>query len=624
MFADGNRYTLDYSTETQIADDTTGQIQDGRTKTFSAKALPELWAADNPNNTTGVNYCYNHYPMLSSHAIMFSPEQDKNDPAIKVMNRVEDEEGNVVSYEIDYTFYYVKLDSVQYTVKYINNDTKTNIFKDFSLDPPGNMTKQVESVTKTTYEAVTTESMKMIQGYVPDEYQKRIVLTAFPQEGTDDNVITFYYTENSSPMYFVEHLIENADGTWTQMAREFSTGTEGETITRTVNNYEGHTFNALQGWVNTSGEYILPSEGENWICEESTIKEGETTTKICIGGSKYTGTPAYASGTLKADKILVIRFYYTLEEYDYVIEHRILGKPDDNNWLFGDENRSTEKGKAKYGSIVTADASNTNPTTQWETLAYEKGYWVEGDQSDKTRLIRTMQITSDRLKNVITFWYVDAPVEIEYQVVVDGVSGINVKGCYVTPTLDSTSSHGNVSEDVKGSVPTAGTGYHFAGWYKDEGCTQPVIKSWVGEGNKLIPQPEGENNVIFAATYYAKFEPIRLTISKEGETVQPEDTFLFRIQGKSGTETAGIDTTVSITGQGSTIVSYIPAGDYTITELTDWSWRYSTSPDTCEYKVTADGDNKVTFTNTPRTDIFWLGGENSLINKFDAFVSSGS
>lgn len=618
LFADGYKYKLDYTTKTQIADDTTGQIQDGRTKTFSAKALPELWTADDPNNTTRIDYCHNHYPMLSSHAIMFSPNQDESDSAIQVINVVRDEKENIVSYEIDYTFYYVKLDNVKYTVRYINNDTKTSTFKDFSEHPSGNKTKEVDPVTKTTYEAVTTESMKMIQGYVPDEYQKRIVLTAFPQEGTDDNVITFYYTENSSPMYFVEHLIENADGTWTQMAREFSTGTEGETITRTANNYEGHTFNANQGWVNTSGEYILPGEGENWICEESTITEGETKTKICIGGSKYTGNPASASGTLQGDKILVIRFYYTLEEYDYVIEHRILGKPDGDNWLFGNEDSSTEKGKAKYGSIVTADAS------QWETLAYEQGYWVEGDQSDKTRLIRTMQITSDSTKNVITFWYVDAPVEIEYQVVVDGVSGINVKGCYVTPTLDSTSSHGNVSEDVKGSVPTAGTGYHFAGWYKDEGCTQLVNEDWVGEGNKLIPKPDGEKNVIFAATYYAKFEPIRLTISKEGENVQPEDTFLFRIEGKSGTATAGINITVSITGQGSTTVSYIPAGDYTIKELTDWSWRYSTSPDTCEYKVTADGDNKVTFTNTPRTDIFWLGGENSLMNKFAAFVSSGS
>ena len=618
LFADGKRYKLNYDNKTQIADDTTGQIQNGRTKTFSAKALPELWTADNPNNTKHVDYCHKHYPMLSSHAIMFSPEQDENDNAIKVINVVTDAEGNVVSYEIDYTFYYIYLESVSYTVKYINEATKTNIFKDFSNDSSGNTTTSVDSVTKPTDEAVTTESMKMIQGYVPDAYQKRIVLTAFPKEGTDDNIITFNYREDPNPMYFVEHLIENADGTWTQMAREFSTGTDGDQIVRTANNYPGHTFNANQGWVNTSGEYILPGDGENWIGEKSTTTVGETTTNIFIGGNKYTGNPASASGTLEAGKILVIRFYYTLNEYDYRIEHRILGNPNNNNWLFGTESESIETGKAKYGSIVTADASDNNPNKKWKSLAYQIGYWVEGDQSDESRLKKTMQIKEGN--NVITFWYVDAPVEIEYKVLVDGITGINANGCYVTPSLDSTSSHGN--SDVHGSAPTAGPGYRFVGWYKDEGGTEAVDSSWVGGDNRLTPKAE-TNNVIRSATYYAKFEPIKLTITIAGNNVKEDDTFLFRIKGKANTATAEIDITVSITGPNSTTVSYIPAGEYTITELSNWSWRYS-PVNAQDCTVNVNGDNKVEFNNTPVTDKFWLGGESSIENTFSASVSSGN
>lgn len=615
LFADGYKYNLDYdySKQKQIADDTTGQIQDGRTKTFSAKALPELWTADNPNNTTGTDYCHNHYPMLSSHAIMFSPEQDENDRAINVIDKGTDENGKKI-YEIDYTFYYVRLDEVKYTIKYINNDTKTNVFKDFS-NTTASATITVDSVDKRTNEAVRTESMKMIQGYVPDAYQKRIVLTAFPKEGTDDNVITFNYREDSNPMYFVEHLIENADGTWTQMAREFSTGTDGDQIVRTANNYPGHTFNANQGWVNTSGEYILPGDGENWIGEKSTTTVGETTTNIFIGGNKYTGNPASASGTLEAGKILVIRFYYTLNEYGYRIEHRILGNPNNNNWLFGTESESIETGKAKYGSIVTADASDNNPNKKWKSLAYQIGYWVEGDQSDESRLKKTMQIKEGN--NVITFWYVDAPVEIEYKVLVDGITGINVNGCYVTPSLDSTSSHGN--SDVHGSAPTAGPGYRFVGWYKDEGGTEAVDSSWVGGDNRLTPKAE-TNNVIRSATYYAKFEPIKLTITVAGDNVKQKDTFLFRIKGKANTATAGIDITVSITGPNSTTVSYIPAGEYTITELSNWSWRYS-PVNAQDCTVNVNGDNKVEFNNTPVTDKFWLGGESSKENKFSAIGS---
>ena len=88
------------------------------------------------------------------------------------------------------------------------------------------------------------------------------------------------------------------------------------------------------------------------------------TTNIFIGGNKYIADSSgviTASGTLQKDKILVIRFYYTLKECDYRIEHRILGITDGDNWLFDNEEDSIEEGKAKYGSIVTADASDNNP-----------------------------------------------------------------------------------------------------------------------------------------------------------------------------------------------------------------------------------------------------------------------
>lgn len=635
LFADGYKYDLDYSTQTQIADDTTGQIQDGRTKTFNAKALPELWGPDDPNNPNpGTDYCHKHYPLLSSHAIMFSPDSEDLEPvldatqtpplkALKILNKKTDGSGKVISYEVDYTFYYVKLEEVQFTVRYFNTATNTGVFKDFATDPSGTATMTVDPLVKTTQEAVTTERMKMIQGYIPDEYQKRVVLTAFPRPDTDDNIITFYYTEDPSPMYFVEHLIENANGTWTQMAKEFSTGTAGDTVLREANSYEGHVFSKTQAWVNTSGENILPSTGENWI--------GATNTEGTAFYGEYTDTDSDGimemSGELEASQILVIRFYYTLEEYPYIIQHKILAN---SAWLFGSKDNSTEQGKAKYGATVTADASDNNTAKHWASLALEQGYWVEGDQSDTSRLVKTMQITveddpGNLQKNVITFWYVDAPVEIEYRVVVDGTAAVSERGCYVSPSLDSTSSH-EVS-DVQGSVPTAGSGYYFAGWFTDEACTSAVASDWVDSATKkLTPKKEGTYNVIRAATYYAKFEPISLTIKKEGTNVTSTDTFLFRIQGKTGTPTDGIDLTVSVTGPNSTTIRYLPAGEYTIKEISDWSWRYdleSPATNPAEVIVSAKGDNEIIFKNKLRSDVHWLGGESSEDNKFAAVIPGG-
>ena len=637
-FADGYKYDLDYSTQTQIADDTTGQLQDGRTKTFNAKALPELWGPDDPNNPTGIDYCHKHYPLLSSHAIMFSPDSEDLEPvldatqtpplkALKILNKKTDGSGKVISYEVDYTFYYVKLDEVQFTVRYFNTATNTGVFKDFATDPSGTKTMTVAPLVKNTQEAVTTERMKMIQGYIPDEYQKRVVLTAFPRPDTDDNIITFYYTEDPSPMYFVEHLIENANGTWTQMAKEFGTGKKGDTITRTANNYEGHEFKATQAWVNTSGENILPNDdgGENWIGHQVGDKFIGDYSAIPEGATVADGKTA--SGELQESEILVIRFYYTLQTYGYRIEHRILGKPvDENNWLFGTEADSTETGNAKYGAFVTADASDNN-SNHWASRALERGYWVEGDQSDTSRLVKTMQITveddpGNPQKNVVTFWYVDAPVEIQYRVVVDGTVEVSKRGCYVSPSQDSTSSHGNVATDVRGSTPSAGPGYYFAGWFADAACTSAVSSDWVNpdKNNKLTPKAD-DGGVIRAATYYAKFEPIGLTIKKEGANVASTDTFLFHVKGKADTATAGVDLTVSITGPNSTTIRYLPAGEYTIKEISDWSWRYdleSPATNPAEVIVSAKGDNEIIFKNKLRSDVHWLGGESSEDNKFDA------
>lgn len=632
LFADNKRYKLDFTKElTQIADDTTGQIQDGRTKTFTAKALPQLWGPDDPNNPTREDYCHNYYPLLASHAIMFDADttdqaqewESSDKPAFRIFNQVYDSENNVISYEVEYTFFYVKLDNINYTVKYLNAADGTNIFTDYATGGSG--TKAVPAKQETTNEAITTESMKLINGYVPDEYQKRLVLTAFPRPDTDDNVITFYYTENPEPMYFVEHLIENADGTWTQMSREFGTGTEKTTIVRTANTYNGHTFNAEQAWVNSTGERIKPSEGENWVATNGTDAEGKAYYKGTYTGQK-------ASGTLKKNEILVIRFYYTLETYPYRIEHRIVGK-EGNDWLFGTEGNSTETGFAVYGAVITGDASDDNPRgKQWATEAYKRGYWVEGNQSDLTRLKRSITIStetttspSEATVNVITFWYVDSPVEIGYRVVADGKVGENgesISECYVSPSITSSSSHKTLNPE-DGSVPYAGPGYRFVGWYKDAPCTDPVLATWVdGANNKLTPKPEGEYNILAAALYYAKFEPITLTIKKEAAadtTIGDKETFLFHVQGKTGTATAGVDVTVSITGAGRTTIAYLPAGEYTVTELTNWSWRYDCTKSSKSVTVTDAGNtlNSVTFTNT-RNSKTWLGGENSIINKFAA------
>ncbi len=548
LMPDG-RYTLDTSNSKPVALETTGQFQDGRTKTFSAKTMNELYS----------DYSSKYFPIISSHAIMFMDNTDETDPDVTVKHNKDG------SYSIEYTFYYVYLEKSKYTVEYINSETGDNIF------PSGT----VPGITVETENSVVTERFKNIPDYSPDEYQKRLILTADPSQ----NVIRFYYSPNSNPTYYVEHLTENPDGTWTIQASEFSSGSSGETISRSPNSYTGHIFDKNHAWVDTQGEPLTIGENEKWA-EASDFSSNQYSYKLENG------------------KTLVIRFFYPLAEYDCIIEHRILSSKE---YLFGSKENSTETFKAKYGTRFQGDAAKVRDN------ALALGYWVDGSNTDETRLHQSKIVTESN--NVITFWYVDEPIEINYRVKIKDTTGMNVYGNFVTPTLDNTNSH-KVNDQLQGSTPHLVAGYHFVNWYKDEECSQAVDPSWITDDNTLTPAPEGENNIIKAATYYAKIDPNTLTITKDGDEVNENDTFLFKVTGN------GIDMTVSIKGTGSTVIEFIPNGTYTVEEVSKWSWKYNA---VSSQTVTVNASGTVTFTNTKDTTNRWLSGESSINNKFSAF-----
>ncbi len=104
-----------------------------------------------------------------------------------------------------------------------------------------------------------------------------------------------------------------------------------------------------------------------------------------------------------------------------------------------------------------------------------------------------------------------------------------------------------------------------------------------------------------------------LTIIKTGVTVGDEEqAFIFRV---TGPDSFSMD--VVIKGNGRTTVKGLPAGDYTVTELTEWSKRYL--PKENGLSVTTDdvagGRAEVTFNNS-RSWENWLTGENSAANQF--------
>ena len=82
------------------------------------------------------------------------------------------------------------------------------------------------------------------------------------------------------------------------------------------------------------------------------------------------------------------------------------------------------------------------------------------------------------------------------------------------------------------------------------------------------------------------------------------------------TETADIDLTFSIKGDGTAVIAGLPLGEYTVTELVDWSWRYDTTESEKRITLVVDQtQNTVTFTNY-RADFGWLDGNADSKNIF--------
>jgi hypothetical protein len=132
--------------------------------------------------------------------------------------------------------------------------------------------------------------------------------------------------------------------------------------------------------------------------------------------------------------------------------------------------------------------------------------------------------------------------------------------------------------------------------------------------------------------FYGKWEFIpgetELTIKKDGysehEEIDPNQTFLFHITGE------GVDLTVTVHGDNQIIIGGLKVGEtYTITEITDWAWRYEFASwsFTKGGEVTASGeensakvslgnsDNVITFTNS-REKEQWLDGDSYKVNIF--------
>ncbi len=509
-------YTIHYvlkETGEKIADSTYGEAIAGHNKTFNAKTENELYEG----------FQTGFYPLVSSHTITMGLET-----------------------EHEFTFEYIYVEAMPYLVRYVNAVTGQELHASKKV-----LDNKLSVVTETF---IRTDNM------MPDAYQKRLALSASGEnvdeyeDILDNNVITFYYSEDSVHAYYrVVHYVQNilGDDTYREYRSEETVGSIGETIDVPSLQLTGFEFNGQKTKINSA---LSPTDSKT------------------------------VSASLDEDGLL-IELYYDRLSYNYTVRY-LLNSTD------GEEIYPTYTGRGKFGEQIVEYA---------EDLDY-MGYTLISPSP------KSLTLSANEEHNVFEFIYQEKTVSLKYEIIGPDGSG----------TLSQYSENLRaISGQPDGSTPTANNGFKFVGWFKDFTCTVPVSDDEVADGTSLSPKKQG--NVWTDTTYYAKFVALEtdLTITTENTLATDENqTYIFKIKGKSGTDTKDIDLTVAVVGNGSVTIEKLPTGEYTVTEQSDWSWRYET--DGASRNITLEySENGSTLTfNHERRNPYWLDGNAVKTNIF--------
>jgi len=524
------KYTVYYKTEIknadgtvtvkEIADPTTGSERAGATKTFDAKGGEDLYEG----------YQVGYFPMVKSHSLKIDIEADETG--------IDGQDKNT------YTFWYVQKDAVPYTVKYLDAETGNPVEK--------------EKVVTDNRMAVVTENFVVVPGYMPDAYQKRLVIDI-----TDGavNEIIFKYTKDIEHAYYkITHYIQNLDGeTWTEYTSSQEIGEIEKYYTDSPMTISGYTYDSIEYKVADS---IVPDD------------------QITEDGAKLT-----ADG-------LEINLYYIRNRYPYQVRYLKEGTTDPL--------ADPENGTELYGEVIYREPISIQYYEPVDSKGQSLNIRIEKETDADGNIIAKL--------NVITFYYKEKEVKINYEVV-------GPAGCGTVDTESETLKV--LSGEAKGSTATAANNaYKFVGWYSDAACTEA---NRLSTDAKYVPTKADEEAWVDGTTFYAKFDwnLADLTISKSGlnhTTGDDRESAIFVVTDSENKEIA----TVAIPGNGSVVIGGLTVGQtYTVTELNSWTWRYT--PDSAKKTVTIKPpteETKVTFINS-QTNNSWLGGDNYEINKFN-------
>ena len=387
------------------------------------------------------------------------------------------------------------------------------------------------------------------------------------------------------------------------------------------------TFSVQYDWLNEPSGYNPPN-GETGIESGSsytvdTTYTSDTTVRVGVYTYTFSGWYLDSAYTQKADATLTITGDVTLYgKWTRKLDTLIIITAASDKKVYDGNALAADRFIVTYqGTVINPDPNNEGKyliAGEYLTITAD----VTGSQTDvgsSTNGITNVKIIGDN-ETMYSYTTENGTLTVYPKIVVeyykDSIDASNKlhEGVIGYQTQTPSPEHGGDLLNVNDSVTLSGS---WLTRYQPEG-----YQGGVQQGT--VPYVvNGENEQTIRVLYLPAYTS--LTIIKNGaDDLDRNQTFLFRVTGE------GVDVTVTVHGNSSVTIDGLTIGaSYTVTEITEWSWRYGEQVFTTtlnNYEAPATGgitvtlsankeENSVTCTNT-RTVPYWLDGDNYKVNIF--------
>ena len=301
-----------------------------------------------------------------------------------------------------------------------------------------------------------------------------------------------------------------------------------------------------------------------------------------------------------------------------------------------------EGGSADVSDLYIA-ADTSSDTSSWKYDFVNVSYEVKNGDTAVTGSVSPADCTNYTVKATFSPKYdgMNADGKINDDVTVDGTATVHVLKPTLTAKAEDVTRYYGESYTPDGSNVNASVSWTDAKHSNitaadatgDAPYTTKDIQigyDWVGKiGTDIVPNHDTDVNLTYKVngnditdkvngdkSYKVIAKTCTLTVNKSvAKTYSNNDSFIFNVVGKGNVP---YNAQVVITGNGSAILTGLPVGNYTVTEDTGWSWRYTCDNSSASTTLSASKDNdRLTITNK-LTENNWLGNETFVINKCES------